>query len=559
MTMGALNLFWISRQNQRANYDARKFTGNPSNSINIPSGALKGTEVNRDHQRPTPLPILGNILTIARLKPGYDAFLQWQKQYGPVYTYWMAEQPIVAITDYKTIKETFIQDGDSYAGRNFFTEHSTLVRGGSLNGVALIEGDEWRENRRFTIQALREFGMGKPEMESKILLECDHVIDTLKQEIAAGIKEHDAVKRIELAVGSIINQLLFGYRFSATLKRPTLKSLIILLALGGQREHEEEFAALKEIMDELQAAIAKPASATVLMFSALRRLPIFSKAFKHLYDLEQENQEFLRTQIREYTKKFEVEGLADSKEALPFVGAYLRAKHASKGKVNDGSILFRDDALIQFCNDLWQAGQETTSTTLSFGVLYLLLDVDAQSKMQLELDSVVAADEKVTIAHKSRLPYTNAVINEIQRMCNLLPQNLYHRTMRDVEINGYKLPKSTNVVPQISCVLFDEKTFPEPNRFKPERFLGKSGQLLKVEEFIPFSIGKRICLGESLARMELFLIIANFFHTFKVRAVDPLNPPTSEKLPGLSVHTKPYKAHLELRHSSENSQMQNGY
>ncbi|KAI1705036.1 cytochrome p450 domain-containing protein [Ditylenchus destructor] len=209
----------------------------------------------------------------------------------------------------------------------------------------------------------------------------------------------------------------------------------------------------------------------------------------------------------------------------------------------------RDDALLHFCSDLWNAGQETTSTTLSFGILYLLLDVDVQSKMQEELYAVVGSDEKVTVAHKSRLPYTNAVVNEVQRMCNLLPQNLYHRTMRDVELNGYKLPKSTNVVPQICCVLFDEKVFPEPNRFKPERFLDQNGQLLKVEELVPFSVGKRICLGESLARMELFLFVANIFHTFKIRPVDPLNPPSSEKLPGFTVRTKPYKVRLELCHS----------
>ncbi|KAI1705037.1 cytochrome p450 domain-containing protein [Ditylenchus destructor] len=445
---------------------------------------------------PTPLPILGNILTIARLKPGYDAFLQWQKQYGPVYTYWMAEQPIVAITDYKTIKETFIQDGDSYAGRNFFTEHLTNVRDGDLNGVGSIEGEGWRENRRFALQALREFGMGKSEMESKILMEIDYLTDSLKKEIASGIKEHDVIKRIELAVGSVINQIIFGYRFS--------------------EEREEEFSILKEVIDKLMKEYGSPDGATVTMFSALRKYPIFSNAFKRLYGLEKEKQGFLAAQIIEYTKKFEAEGLADTKEALPFVGSYLRAKQSANGKVNNGSILFRDEALIQFCDDLWQAGQDTTSTTLSFAVLYLLLDVDVQSKMQEELDAVVGSDENVTIAHKSRLPYTNAVVNEVQRMCNLLPQNLYHRTMRDVEINGYKIPKSTNVVPQICCVLFDEKIFPEPNRFKPERFIDENGQLMKVEELIPFSIGKRICLGESLARMELFLFIANFFHTFKV-------------------------------------------
>lgn len=71
---------------------------------------------------------------------------------------------------------------------------------------------------------------------------------------------------------------------------------------------------------------------------------------------------------------------------------------------------FGEDALRHFCFDLWIAGQDTTTTTTAFGILYLTLDVDAQSRMQAELDRVVAADEHVTLAHKSRLPYTNAVI-----------------------------------------------------------------------------------------------------------------------------------------------------
>ncbi|KAI1698652.1 cytochrome p450 domain-containing protein [Ditylenchus destructor] len=487
---------------------------------------------------PIPLPILGNVLTIARQKPGYDAFLQWQKQYGPVYTFWMGEQPVVAITDYKTIKETFIQDGDTYAGRNMFTEHMRLMRDGTINGVLLPEGEEWRENRRFTLQALREFGMGKSEAEAKILIESDYLIDSLKKELKSGIREHNMIKWIDLAVGSVINQLLFGYRFS-----------------GG---HEEEFETLKKVLDEIMVIFGYPAVITVVFWPALRKLPIFSSAFQRMKQLTNRNDDFVKGQIEEYKTKFNA-GLADTKEGLPFVDSYLRAQQQSSGKVNDGSILFRDDALLHFCSDLWNAGQETTGTTLSFGILYLLLDVDVQSKMQQELDSVVAADEKVIIAHKARLPYTNAVINEIQRMCNLFPQNLHHRTMRDVELNGYTLPKTTNVVPQISCVLFDEKIFPEPRRFKPERFLDKNGQLLKVEQLIPFSIGKRICLGESLARMELFLLIANIFHTFKVRPVDPLNPPTAEKIPGFTVRPTPYKVRLELRHSPNGNTMSNGH
>ncbi|KAI1710236.1 cytochrome p450 domain-containing protein [Ditylenchus destructor] len=485
------------------------------------------------YRGPTPLPFLGNLHTIANLSPGYDAFLQWRKEYGNVYTYWMAERPIVAITDYKTIKETFIQDGDTYGGRYLFNEHIEIARGGRLNGVIMTEGDENRENRRFALQILREIGMGKSIIELEILDEVEHMIAELRSEMDSNINDHDILKRLDLASGSVINQVVFGYRFSG--------------------ENEEEFMTLKRLMDESVKEMSKPIRSIVMLYPSLRTFPFFKTAFERADKIDQQTLEFLKAKIQKYTQKFEAEGLADSNEALPFVGMYLRAKQSGNCDVNNGSILFRDDALLQFCADIWGAGHETISTTLSFGILYLLLDVDSQSKMQEELDKIVAPDEKVTIAHKARLPYTNAVINEVQRLANLLPQNLFHRTMRDVELNGYILPKSTVVVPQISCVLFDEKIFPEPKRFKPERFLDKNGQLLKVEELIPFSAGKRICLGESLARMELFLFIANIFHTFKVRPVDPLNPPTSEKIAGFVVGLKHYEVRLQLRHSKQHS------
>lgn len=119
-------------------------------------------------------------------------------------------------------------------------------------------------------------------------------------------------------------------------------------------------------------------------------------------------------------------------------------------------------------------------------------------------------------------------------MANLLPQNVPHETTRDVVIDGYTIPKGTTIIPQISCVLYDEKVsrhcgymsklwfqiFPDPKRFDPSRFLDADGHLKRVDELIPFSIGKRQCLGEGLARMELFLILANIFNQFRVSRND---------------------------------------
>ena len=168
------------------------------------------------------------------------------------------------------------------------------------------------------------------------------------------------------------------------------------------------------------------------------------------------------------------------------------------------------------CLDLWFAGMETTANTLGFTGLFLLRNPKVVEKMNAEFDTFIGSDRLITLKDRPNLKYLQAVINESQRMSNLLPQNLIHTTTVDVEIHGFKLKKGTCIVPQIGCVLFDERYFPDPYEFKPERFLDEHGNLRKIEQFVPFSVGKRQCLGESLARMELFLILANLYNQFEV-------------------------------------------
>uniref|UniRef100_A0A915EMX1 Cytochrome P450 n=1 Tax=Ditylenchus dipsaci TaxID=166011 RepID=A0A915EMX1_9BILA len=81
----------------------------------------------------------------------------------------------------------------------------------------------------------------------------------------------------------------------------------------------------------------------------------------------------------------------------------------------------------------------------------------------------------------------------------------------------------------------------------PERFL-ENEQLKKVEEFIPFGIGKRQCMGESLARAELFLFTTNLFYLLsKISAVDPKKPPSLNKETGFTVSPMHYSCRVEHR------------
>ena len=93
--------------------------------------------------------------------------------------------------------------------------------------------------------------------------------------------------------------------------------------------------------------------------------------------------------------------------------------------------------------------------------------------------------------------------------------NLPHATTREVTLAGCTIPKGMTVIHQISSILSDPEIFLEPEKFLPERFIDESGNLKKVEELVPFSVGKRVCLGEGLARMELFLFTANLFNRFE--------------------------------------------
>merc|ERR1711963_372793 len=132
---------------------------------------------------------------------------------------------------------------------------------------------------------------------------------------------------------------------------------------------------------------------------------------------------------------------------------------------------------------------------------------------------------------------------ETQRLGNIVTIGLTRLCLQTTTIGGYNIPKDAVIMPNLDSVQMSEHIWEDPKAFRPSRFLDSDGNLGKVkDEFIPFSVGRRMCLGESLAKMELFLFMSGICQRFDIQPEDPDNlPPTDKMVFGITCAPEAYR------------------
>ncbi|XP_010220988.1 PREDICTED: cytochrome P450 2J3-like, partial [Tinamus guttatus] len=205
---------------------------------------------------------------------------------------------------------------------------------------------------------------------------------------------------------------------------------------------------------------------------------------------------------------------------------------------DDSSGCFSEENLVACVLDLFFAGTETTSTTLRWALLYMAAYPEIQARVQAELDAVVGQTRQPGLDDQASLPYTNAVVHEVQRFSNILPVGVPRMTTRDTLLGGFLVPKGTLLMTSLNSVLMD-KEWETPDAFNPEHFL-KDGQFCRREAFIPFSLGKRTCPGEQLARAEIFLFFTALLQKFTFRMPQDTVPSLSYRL-AITRQPQPYR------------------
>ncbi|GMT31056.1 hypothetical protein PFISCL1PPCAC_22353, partial [Pristionchus fissidentatus] len=220
-----------------------------------------------------------------------------------------------------------------------------------------------------------------------------------------------------------------------------------------------------------------------------------------------------------------------------YVHSFLREmKRREKSGEEEGS--FTRLQLDKAAADMWGAGFETTVTTLRYAIHYLINHPEVQRKMQKEIDEAVG-DKVTRYVDQKSLPYCCAVIQELQRIANIFPVNLPRQVAFDVQVQGFTLRTGTPVVPQFQIVHTDPAEFERPDYFCPERFVNEKGEFVKDPRITPFSMGKRACIGENLARLELFVFLTTFVQHIEFSSPTVV-PPKLETSSGFVRPPKPF-------------------
>uniref|UniRef100_A0A1I7TXU5 CYtochrome P450 family n=1 Tax=Caenorhabditis tropicalis TaxID=1561998 RepID=A0A1I7TXU5_9PELO len=449
--------------------------------------------IRKNPKGPLPLPLIGNIHQIfynswrtGGIVSGYQEF---KKQYGNVFTLWFGPIPTVYIADYDIAYETHVKRANVF-GHRYTVGGMDYIREG--RGIVGSNGDFWLEHRRFALTTLRNFGLGRNIMEEKIMDEYRFRIqDFTKTNWKNGGIEVSAATFFDITVGSIINQMLVSERFEQ-----------------GDKDFEKLKINLAKSLEEL--SILDSFCPLWLLKSDLMKWRTKTTLAPFDFVLE-----LVENGIKRRMAAIKDGSHVVSEEGDDFVDAFLVKMEKDK---KDGIVdsTFTLDTLAIDLYDLWLAGQETTSTTLTWACACLLNHPEVVEKLKRELVQVTGGTRNVSLTDRSQTPYLCATINEVQRMSSILNVNIFRHLQEDTFIDGQPVAAGSVVTTQLAMLHTDEEVYKNHTEFNPERFLENNNLDKKL---IPFGIGKRVCPGESLARAELYLILGNLVLEFDLEPV----------------------------------------
>ncbi|ESO10865.1 hypothetical protein HELRODRAFT_72429 [Helobdella robusta] len=456
----------------------------------LPEPVITGDGTKYKHPPCLPtVPIFGSVPFLPAFPTQYKYFTKEKYKYGDVVAFYvMGRCYKIVLNSKEAIHDAFVKKSTDFAGRPSTKLNSILNP--NQKGILFHNYDEsFKKYHKLSLGIMKQFGFGNRVMEKRIMEEMSYFMENL-----ASFKGLASFRNTIFSFSmNIVCGILFGRRFSDN--DPELSDVINSIRTNFNN-------------------LGKLFVANVFPFIKMYDDSYYRKIPHHHHEPSQEEQE-------------------NSKRHPPssFIRSYVKIEGPDYDK----------EQLLYFMYELFLAGTETVASTLEWTLVLLANNLEIQEKMYRELKKVLSdklensdknKPESKTVQrsnlvnHKTILPtledktnllYCQAVFYEILRYKPATPMTLPHVTLKDSHVMGYFVPKGTTVIGNLHGSHNDTRVWHEPELFNPDRFIDvDTGMIINKDHIVPFSLGKRSCFGEILARQEVFLSLTNLVWRFKI-------------------------------------------
>jgi cytochrome P450 family 2 subfamily U polypeptide 1 len=417
------------------------------------------------------LPIVGSLPFLASADKLHEDLMEKAKRYGNVFALYSGNNYTVVLNGYDAIYNALVKKSTEFAGRKALYSEAAVLNV-NIRGVIMKQyGEDYKKIHQLSLSILKQYGWGHRKIiEDKVHKEAYKLIDWFKSTNGEAI--HPTLT-LDLFVLNIISSLLFSRRFE-----PTDEVAIHLVE------------AMHEMMDSYDPALDT--------FPVVKYLPKYRRMLTKLAVTGRYMRNFFTEKIKECMSR------EDGDES--FVKEYVQ---------RSGDAYVEED-LIFLLRDLVLGGFETSAVTLSWALIEIGNHPAVQSRLQKEIDSVVTTDRLPSLDDEKKLKYAQATILELFRLRTIVPLGVPRLTVSDTELDGCTIPVNSTVIVNLWSAHMDPTAWNDPHLFKPDRFLNEEGNIVNRERVIVFGLGKRSCLGEILARQDIFLFLTAILQHFHI-------------------------------------------
>ncbi|XP_003544542.1 cytochrome P450 711A1-like isoform X2 [Glycine soja] len=470
---------------------------------------------------PPSLPLVGHLSLLAKYGP--DVFPLLAKQYGPIYRFHMGRQPLILVADPELCKKVGIKQFKDIPNRSIPSPISASPL--HQKGLFFTRDSRWSAMRNTILSVYQPSHLASlvPMMQSFIESATQN-LDTPNEDII--------FSNLSLRLATdVIGEAAFGVNFG--LSKPisvceSIKSVSVNNVRNDDNDNGDD-----EVSDFINQHIYSTAQLKMDLsgsFSIILGLlaPILQEPFRQILKripgtmdrkIESTNEK-LSGRLDEIVKRRMENKNRTSKNFLSLI---LNARESKKVSEN----VFSPDYVSAVTYEHLLAGSATTAFTLSSIVYLVAGHIEVEKKLLQEIDGFGTPD-RIPIAqdlHDS-FPYLDQVIKEAMRFYTVSPL-VAREASNEVEIGGYLLPKGTWVWLALGVLAKDPRNFPEPEKFKPERFDPKCEEMKRRHPyaFIPFGIGPRACIGQKFSLQEIKLSLIHLYRKYVFRhSLDMENP-----------------------------------